>query len=354
MHLAGLLRVVARPVERSLDRLEETPREIGPLLDRLIGRDQRSGENLEAHLDERQRDDLLARRLGGLVDVIMVDRIERRGVDVLGDQLPGHGGRVHVHPNDLVRVGAGFLRHLGEIELVAVAGRDADLLAFEPLEVRDAGTLEHEQRVRRLGIEHRDGLDRHVLARPCGGHRRDIGDAEIERAARELRHRVARAVAARDGDVDALLGKDALLPAAVIHRVFARRQPIGLEAYLVGGGGRRGAGERRSREEGDKRQCTCWMLHEGTPAPGEVQGNPLYQTRSARWGELRNRDTRPATCAQAATARLRATAQRQGRKSARLRAVLNGGAAETPRPPRPRAATSPGTRGSIGRRRKPG
>ena len=136
--------------------------------DRLVGRDDRGRVDLEADLDEGQRDDLLAGRLRRLVDVVMVDRIERRGVDVLGDQLRRHRGGVHVHPDDLARIGAGFFRDLGKIEFVAVARRDADLLAFQPLEVGDAGALEHEQRVRRLAIERRDGLDRHVLARPGG------------------------------------------------------------------------------------------------------------------------------------------------------------------------------------------
>src|SRR5262249_41249565 len=109
----------------------------------------------------------------------------------------------------------------------------------------------------------------------------NVGDPEVERAAGELRHSVAGAVAARDRDIDAFFGKDAFLPAAVIHRVLARRQPIGLEPYLVGGGGWCGR-EESSGEDGDERQCTCWMLHEGTPAPGTRFRGTHYSRRGPR------------------------------------------------------------------------
>ena len=178
-----------------------------------------------------------------------------------------HRGAVHVHPDDLVRIGPGFLGDLGKIELVAVARRDADLLAFKPLETGDAGALQHEQRVRRLGIERRDGLDRHVLARPRGEHRGHVGDAEIERAAGELGQGVAGAVAARDRDVDAFLGEDALLPAAVVHGMLARRQPIGLETDLVGGMSRGGerCGSRRNQ------QSTNCISHLDLPRPARFR-----------------------------------------------------------------------------------
>jgi hypothetical protein len=77
-----------------------------------------------------QHDDLLAGGLGRLVLVVVVDRVEGRRVEVLGDQLRCHRRAVHADPGDLAGIGAGALGDLGEVELVAVARRDADLLAL--------------------------------------------------------------------------------------------------------------------------------------------------------------------------------------------------------------------------------
>ena len=200
---------------------------------------------MKPDLHEREHHDLLACRLGRLVLVVVVDRIERRRVEVLGDELCRHRRAVHVHPGDLVGIGAGPLGDLGEVELVAVARCDADLLALQALEIGDAGALEHEQRVRRLRVDDGDGLHRHVLARPCSHDGGQVGNAEVEAAARKLGDGVARAVAARDGHVYAFSGEDAFLPAAVVHGVLAGRDPVGLEADFVLRQGRCGDTERQ-------------------------------------------------------------------------------------------------------------
>jgi len=62
VQLAGLLRIVARPFERALDRAQEAFRQVGPLGDGVVGRDDRGRIDLEADFDERQRDDLFAGR----------------------------------------------------------------------------------------------------------------------------------------------------------------------------------------------------------------------------------------------------------------------------------------------------
>src|SRR3954452_833768 len=164
VELAGFFWVVARPFKRALDCAQEAPGQFWPLGDGSIGRDDRGRIDLDPDLDKWQRDDLFTRRLCGLVDVVVMDRIERRRVNVLRDQLRGHRSAIHVHPDDLARICAGFLRDLREIKFVAVAGRDADLLALKALEVGDTGALKHEQRMRRLIIERRNGFHRYVLA----------------------------------------------------------------------------------------------------------------------------------------------------------------------------------------------
>src|SRR5690349_18626599 len=87
--------------------------------------------------------------------------------------------------------------------------------------------------MRRLVVENSDRLDRHVAARPCSEHRGDVSDAKIRGTTCNLGHRVARSVAARDGDIDAVLCVNALGPSSIIHGVLARGDPVGLETHLV-------------------------------------------------------------------------------------------------------------------------
>src|SRR5262245_18099208 len=237
VQLARLLGIVAREFEGFLDRPQEPPREVRLLGNHLVGGDDGGCEDLETHLNEGKHDDLLAGGFGRLILVIVVDGVEGRRVEVLGDQLRRHGRAVHAHPGDLAGIGSGALGDLGKIELVAVAGRDADLLALKPPEIRDSRTLQLEQRVWRLGVDDGNGLDRNVLARPGRHDGRHIRDAEVKGSSSKLRDGVARAVAAGDCDVDALFGENALLPAAIVHGVLARRDPIRLEADLVLGQG---------------------------------------------------------------------------------------------------------------------
>src|SRR5262245_1726999 len=148
VQLTGFLWVVARELESFLDGAQEAPGQVGLFGNHLVGGDDGGREDLEANLDERQHDDLLARRLGRLVLVIVVDRVERCRVQILGNQLRGHRRAIHVDPGDFVGIGAGALGDLGEIELVTVARRNPDLLALEALEAGDPGALQHKQRVR--------------------------------------------------------------------------------------------------------------------------------------------------------------------------------------------------------------
>src|SRR5262245_36182061 len=144
VQLAGFLRVVARELEGLPDGAQEALRQVRLLGDHLVAGDDGGGEDLEPDLDKREHNDLLASRLGRLVLIIVVDRVERCRVEILGNQLRGHRRAIHVDPGDFVRIGAGALGHLGEIELVAVARGNPDLLAFEALEAGDTGTLQHE------------------------------------------------------------------------------------------------------------------------------------------------------------------------------------------------------------------
>src|SRR5262245_14177281 len=147
VQLTGFLWVVARELEAFLDGAQEAPRQVRLLGDHLVGGDDGGREDLEPNLDEGQHDDLLAGRLGRLVLVIVVDRVERCRVEILGNQLRGHRCAIHVDPGDFVRIGAGALGYLGEIKLVAVARRNSDFFALEALEAGDPGALQHKQRV---------------------------------------------------------------------------------------------------------------------------------------------------------------------------------------------------------------
>src|SRR5262245_38218176 len=76
VQLTGFLGVVARELEGFLDGAQEAPRQVRLLGDHLVGGDDGGRKDLEPDLDERKHDDLLASRLGRLVLVVVVDRVE--------------------------------------------------------------------------------------------------------------------------------------------------------------------------------------------------------------------------------------------------------------------------------------
>ena len=135
VQLAGFIRIVARPLESFLRGCQEAFHQVRLFRDHLVGGDECRGVNLEADGNERQRDDLLTCLHGGFVDVIFMDRIEGRRIDILGDELHRHRRTVHVGPDDLVRIGTGLGGNRGEVKAMAVARCDTDLLAFETLEI---------------------------------------------------------------------------------------------------------------------------------------------------------------------------------------------------------------------------
>ena len=67
----------------------------------------------------------------------MIRRPPRSTLDRSSAASDVYKRQVHVHPLDLVRVGAGAARDFGEVELVAVARRDADAVSYTHLRAHE-------------------------------------------------------------------------------------------------------------------------------------------------------------------------------------------------------------------------
>jgi hypothetical protein len=109
----------------------------------------------------------------------------------------------------------------GQRNLVAVAGRDRELLALELLGGLDGRVAPHEDAVGRAPVPQRDGLHLHVRVGARRDERGDVRDAHVALAGRDALHGVARALAAEDLHVEALVAIEALLQRGVVRHVLA-------------------------------------------------------------------------------------------------------------------------------------
>src|SRR5262245_14296670 len=82
VQFTGFLRIVARELEGLFNCAQEALGEVWLFGDHLVAGDDRGSEDLEADLHEGQHEDLFTRRLGRLVLVVVVDRVEGCRVEI--------------------------------------------------------------------------------------------------------------------------------------------------------------------------------------------------------------------------------------------------------------------------------
>src|SRR5262245_66594105 len=114
-------------------------------------------------------------------------------------------------------------------------GGVGDLLAFEILRFRNSRLFEHIDRVRRLGVNDRDELDRYLVVAAAKNDRCGIGESDLRRAGGNLLHRVRRSLSAHDLNIEVLPGVVALFERDKIVRVPAVVAEIRDESYLIRG-----------------------------------------------------------------------------------------------------------------------
>jgi len=125
-------------------------------------------------------------------------------------------------------------------------------LALEVSRFRNARLLEHINRVRRLGIDNGNELDRNVVVRAAKNDRECIGKSQLRGCVRHLLDGVSRALRAHDLDLEIFARVIALLHGHEIVAVPAIQAVIGNEDDLVGGV--RNAGQHQRSSEHRKQR----------------------------------------------------------------------------------------------------
>src|SRR5215831_19447898 len=216
-------RVVGAAQRRAKERLQRL-RLTG---DRLVPRDQRGGAEIEAEIGPRdEHADVLIRLLGDLPDPRFVDDEERHGVGLSVDEGRRHRGRVHRHPRHRARRQPRQLLEDWPEDLVAVPGRDGELLARELLRRLDGRVGAQKDPVGRPPVPERDGLHLCVGVGARGDDGGDVRDADVALAGRDALDGVGRALAANDLHVEPFFPIPALLERGVVGHVLACRHEV--------------------------------------------------------------------------------------------------------------------------------
>ncbi len=279
--------LVAEGVVGAADRRpQEGLQALGVLGDGLLARDQRGGGHVEAQIGPRgQHAHVRILLLGHLADAGLVHHEERHRVHRAADERGRHRGRVHGDPRDRVRLEPGELLVDRPEDLVAVAGRDRELLALELLRALDRRVGAHEHPVGRPPVPERDGLHRHVGVGAGRDEGRDVRDADLALAGRDALDRVARALAAEDLHVESLVPVEALLERGVVRRVLAgghevQDERVGTQGLRLGPA-RRGPEQRDGQGEDDEEQRGQERAERGPT--GEAQHGHVLQGDGSGW-----------------------------------------------------------------------
>ena len=136
------------------------------------------------------------------------------------------------------RVGVEKLRHRTESSV-------GNFLALEVLGLADPGVLEHENGMRRLGVDNGDELGRDLIIAAAENDCRRVRETELRGAGRDLLDRIRRPLPAHDIDLEILAGVISFVQSDEIVGMPAVVAEVGHEGDLVGRiGGRRRQAQR--------------------------------------------------------------------------------------------------------------